>query len=95
MAKLIYSHTSLDGYTEDPDGGYRFRTNPDEDVISVILNELLRQRLQRPVGTYLYGRRMDQTMVYWETAPVADQPHWIVDFANLGERQTRSCSRRP
>jgi dihydrofolate reductase len=77
LAKLIYiANTSLDGYTEDPDGGFDFG-NPDEEYFSFI-NEL-----ERPVGTYLYGRRMYQTMVSWETAPVADQPHWIVDFTNL------------
>jgi dihydrofolate reductase len=77
LAKLIYiANTSLDGYTEDPDGGFDFG-NHDEEYFSFI-NEL-----ERPVGTYLYGRRMYQTMVYWETAPVADQPHWIVEFANL------------
>ena len=77
MAKLIYiANTSLDGYTEDHDGGFDFG-NPDEEYFSSI-NEL-----ERPVGTYLYGRRMYQTMVYWETAPVADQPHWIVEFTNL------------
>ena len=68
MAKLIYiANTSLDGYTEDPDGGFDFG-NPDEEYFSFI-NEL-----ERPVGTYLYGRRMYQTMAYWETAPLADQP---------------------
>jgi dihydrofolate reductase len=77
LAKLIYiANTSLDGYTEDPDGGFDFG-KPDEEYFSFI-NEL-----ERPVGAYLYGRRMYQTMVYWETAPVADQPHWIVDFTNL------------
>jgi dihydrofolate reductase len=77
LAKLIYiANTSLDGYTEDPDGGIDFG-NPDEEYFSFI-NEL-----ERTVGTYLYGRRMYQTMVYWETAPVADQPHWIVDFTHL------------
>jgi dihydrofolate reductase len=35
------------------------------------------------VGTYLYGRRMYQAMVYWETSAIADQPPWIVDFTNL------------
>ncbi len=77
MAKLIYiANTSLDGFTEDRDGGFDFG-NPDEEYFSSI-NEL-----ERPIGTYLYGRRMYQTMVYWETSPVADQQHWIVDFANL------------
>jgi dihydrofolate reductase len=77
LAKLIYiANTSLDGYTEDSDGGFDFG-HPDEEYFSFI-NEL-----ESPVGTYLYGRRMYQTMVYWETAPVADQPDWIVDFTNL------------
>src|SRR3974390_1009391 len=77
LAKLMYiANTSLDGYTEDSDGGFDFG-NPDEEYFSFI-NEL-----ERPVGTYLYGRRMYETMVYWETAPVADHPHWIVDFTNI------------
>jgi dihydrofolate reductase len=77
VAKLVYiANTSLDGYTEDPDGGFDFGS-PDEEYFSFV-NEL-----ERPVGTYLYGRRMYQTMVYWETAPVSGQPHWIVEFTNL------------
>jgi dihydrofolate reductase len=40
--------------------------------------------LERPVGTYLYGRRMYETMVYWETAhTLADQPAFILDFAEI------------
>jgi dihydrofolate reductase len=40
--------------------------------------------LERPVGTYLYGRRMYQVMVYWETAhTVADQPPFVRDFAKM------------
>ena len=50
---------------------------PDEEYFSFIND------LQRPVGTYLYGRRMYETMLYWETAPTADQPPWIVDFTNM------------
>jgi dihydrofolate reductase len=77
VAKLVYIvNASLDGYTEDPDGGIDFGP-PDEEYFSLI------NGLQRPVGTYLYGRHMYETMVYWETAPTADQPPWIVDFANL------------
>jgi dihydrofolate reductase len=77
LAKLIYiANTSLDGFTEDRDGGFDFG-NPDEEYFTLI-NEL-----ERPVGTYLYGRRMYQTMVYWETSPAADQQPWIVDFTNL------------
>jgi dihydrofolate reductase len=76
VAKLVYiANTSLDGYVEDPDGGFDWGA-PDEEYFGFI-NEV-----QRSVGTYLYGRRMYEAMVYWETAPVADQPPWIVDFTN-------------
>jgi dihydrofolate reductase len=61
MAKLIYSAiTSLDGYVADEDGKFDWAT-PDEQVHAFV-NEL-----ERPVGTYLYGRRMYDTMVPWET----------------------------
>ncbi len=77
MAKLIYvANTSLDGYNEDPDGGIDFGT-PDEEYFGFIND------LERSVGTFLYGRRMYETMVFWETAPIADQPPWIVVFANI------------
>ena len=39
--------------------------------------------LERPVGTYLYGRRMYEVMVSWETAPTPDQPPYIRDFAEI------------
>lgn len=77
MAKLIYIiNTSLDGYCEDRDGGIDFGP-PDEEYFGLI------NGLERSVGTYLYGRRMYDAMVYWETAPIADQPSWAVDFANI------------
>ena len=77
MAKLIYiANTSLDGYCEDRDGGIDFG-DPDEEYFSFIND------LERPVGTYLYGRRMYEAMIYWETAPIADQPSWVVDFTNI------------
>jgi dihydrofolate reductase len=77
MAKLIYiANASLDGYSEDRDGGINWGT-PDEEYFSSI------NGLQRTVGTYLYGRRMYEAMVYWETAPVADQPAWVVDFTDM------------
>jgi dihydrofolate reductase len=68
MAKLIYSAiTSLDGYVEDKDGNFDWAA-PDEEVHTFVND------LERPVGTYLYGRRMYETMVYWETAhTVRDQ----------------------
>jgi dihydrofolate reductase len=77
MAKLIYiANASLDCYMEDPDGGINWG-NPDEEYFTSI------NGLQRQVGTYLYGRGMYEAMVYWETAPVADQPSWVVDFSNM------------
>ncbi len=77
MAKLIYiMNTSLDGYCEDRDGGIDFGA-PDEEYFSFIND------LERPVGTYLYGRRMYEAMTYWETAPIADQPPWVVDFTSI------------
>ncbi|HEX4790780.1 MAG TPA: dihydrofolate reductase family protein [Actinospica sp.] len=61
MAKLIYSAiASLDGYVEDEHGRFDWAA-PDEEVHAFV-NEL-----ERPIGTYLYGRRMYETMVYWET----------------------------
>jgi dihydrofolate reductase len=77
MAKLIYiANVSLDGYVEDQDGGISWGT-PDEEYFDSI------NSLQRPVGTYLYGRRMYEAMVYWETAPTADQPAWVAEFTDL------------
>ncbi|MGA6162087.1 dihydrofolate reductase family protein [Amycolatopsis magusensis] len=62
MAKLIYSMlTSLDGYAEAAEGG--LGTGAEVPEVHSFINDLF-----RPVGTYLYGRRMYETMVYWETA---------------------------
>ena len=62
MAKLIYSAiASADGYVEDASGGFGWAA-PDEAVHRFVND------LERPVGTYLYGRRMYETMAGWETA---------------------------
>ena len=78
MAKLIYSAiTSLDGYVADEGGNFDWAA-PDEEVHSFVND------LERSVGTYLYGRRMYEVMVYWETAhTVVDQPPFIQDFAEI------------
>ena len=77
MAKLIYSAiTSLDGYVADEDGNFDW-AEPDEEVHTFI-NDLV-----RPVGTHLYGRRMYEVMVDWETITLADQPPFIQDFAEI------------
>src|SRR5205807_554125 len=78
MAKLIYSAiTSLDGYVADEDGNFDWAA-PDEEVHAFVND------LERPVGTYLYGRRMYDTMVYWETAhTLADQSPVAQDFTEI------------
>jgi dihydrofolate reductase len=78
VAKLIYSAiTSLDGYVADEDGNFDWAA-PDEEVHRFVND------LERPVGTYLYGRRMYEVMVYWETAhTLADQSPFIRDFAEI------------
>ncbi len=61
MARLIYSTiASLDGYIEDPDGRFDFAM-PDAEMHGFVNDR------ERPIGTYLYGRRIYETMVYWET----------------------------
>src|SRR5215469_14054609 len=78
MARLIYSAImSLDGYTADGDGNFDWAA-PGEEVHAFV-NEL-----ERPAGTYLYGRRMYETMRSWETAhTVAGQPPVSLDFARI------------
>ncbi len=78
MAKLIYSAiASLDGYVADEDGNFDWAA-PDEEVHSFV-NEL-----EQPIGTYLYGRRLYEVMVYWETADtLADEPPVERDFAEI------------
>ncbi len=77
MAKLIYSAiTSLDGYVADEDGNFDWAA-PDEEV-HAFFNDL-----ERPVGTYLYGRRIYEVMAVWETLPLADQPPFMRDFAEI------------
>jgi dihydrofolate reductase len=78
VARLIYSAiASLDGYTADADGVFDWAA-PDDEVHAFVND------LERPVGTYLYGRRMYEVMVYWETADIlADQPPFVQDFAEI------------
>ena len=65
MAKLLYVlNVSLDGYIADEDGNIDWSV-PDEEYYSFVND------LQRPVGTYLYGRRLYELMAVWETDPAA------------------------
>jgi dihydrofolate reductase len=78
MGKLIYSAiTSLDGYVEDENGEFGW-ARPDEEVHRFVND------LERPIGMYLYGRRMYETMLGWETVGTGDdQPAPTRDFANI------------
>ena len=78
MANLIYSAiSSLDGYIEDTDGKFDWAM-PDEEVHRFINN------LERAAGTYLYGRRMYETMMVWETDPnLATDSPLLRDFAEI------------
>jgi len=89
MANLIYSAiTSLDGYIEDEAGGFEWAA-PDDEVMS-FLNDL-----ERPVGTYLYGRRMYETMLYWETAEISkDQSPMDWDWMQLWRAADKVVYRR-
>ena len=77
MARLIYvSNVSLDGYIEDVHGSFDW-TAPDDQLFTFLTD------LVRPIGTYLYGRRMYETMAPWETEPaLAAQSELMADFAN-------------
>ena len=98
MARLIYSMImSLDGYVTDQDGNFDWAA-PDEEVHQ-FFNDM-----ERAVGTYLYGRRMYETMVYWETAhTLADSSPVELDYAEVWQaadkvvysrRLERVCSER-
>lgn len=77
MATLIYSAiTSLDGFVTDRDGRFDWGA-PDEEVHQAI-NEL-----HRSVGTYLYGRRLYDVMVAWETMETADESPAVQEYAEL------------
>ncbi len=78
MGKLIYSAiASADGYVEDDAGRFDWAA-PDDEVLSFVSD------LERPVGTYLYGRRMYETMLYWETADtVAGPPPSFREFTGI------------
>lgn len=78
MAKLIYSAiASLDGYVADQTGNFDWAA-PDEEVHRFVNDR------ERPIGTYLYGRRMYDVMRFWETPKaVADQPPVMQDYAAI------------
>jgi dihydrofolate reductase len=87
VAKLVYSAmSSVDGYIEDDDGKFDW-AEPDEEAHSFI-NEIERQ-----LGTHLYGRRMYEVMVAWETAGTSvDEPEFRRDFAEIWRATTSAWS---
>ena len=78
MAKLIYTAiTSLDGYIADAKGNFDWAA-PDEEVHRFV------NQLERPIGTYLYGRRLYEVMRFWDSEQaVAGQPHHIAQYADI------------
>jgi dihydrofolate reductase len=84
VAKLVYSAiTSLDGYIEDERGKFDWGI-PDSEVFTFIND------IERSFGTVLYGRRMYETMVYWETFDASgDQPPFIRDFTMVWRAATK------
>ena len=78
MAKLIYfMPTSLDGYIADEPGPYDWSA-PDEEVFAFIND------LERPIGIYLYGRKIYETMAIWETPDVIPgRTPGMLDFARI------------
>src|SRR4051812_40465423 len=78
MSKLIYiTNTSLDGYVEDEAGAFDWIIS---DQVHAFITELL-----RPIGTYLYGRRLYETMAYWD-APVEGYPPEHRDIARIWQK---------
>ena len=89
MAKLIYSAiTSLDGYVADEDGNFDW-AEPDDEVFAFVND------LERPVGTYLYGRRMYEVMVSGRPRPPCRPvARHARTSRRYGRRPTRSCTPR-
>ena len=89
MAKLIYSAiTSLDGYVADANNDFSWAA-PDDEVHAFVND------LERPIGTYLLGRRMYEVMAVWETMPTDGRAARHGDYATIWRAATRSCTPRP
>ena len=81
MSKLIYiTNASLDGYVEDATGAFDW-VNPEQ--VHEFITEML-----RPIGTHLYGRRLYETMAYWE-APLERFPPEHRDFAQVWQNSEK------
>lgn len=79
MSKLIYiTNASLDGYIEDATGAFDW---VNADQIHAFITELI-----RPMGTYLYGRRIYETMAYWDAGAIESYPPEQRDFARVWQK---------
>lgn len=77
MNKLIYTATcSLDGYVEDEAGSIEW-TGPSDEVFAFITEK------ERPISLYLYGRRMYETMLYWQTIDMSSQSPLHQEYTKL------------
>ena len=77
MARLVYTGiTSLDGYTVDADGSFGWAA-PDDEVHAFVND------LERRIGTYLYGRRLYETMRVWQTVPEDEGPEVARDYGRI------------
>jgi dihydrofolate reductase len=77
VSKLIYTAiTSLDGYVADERGNFDWAA-PDEEVHAFVNDR------ERPIGTYLLGRRMYDVMKFWETAQTENEPAVFLDYARI------------
>jgi len=77
VGRLIYTAiTSLDGYVADADGNFDWSV-PDDEVHRFVND------LERPIGTQLYGRRMYEVLVAWETMDTTDESDTMQDFARI------------
>ena len=77
MARLIYSAiASLDGYINDEEGRFDWSA-PDEEVHAFVNDR------ERPIGTYLYGRRLYDVMAVWETMSTEGEPPVMSDYAEI------------
>jgi dihydrofolate reductase len=77
VARLVYAGiTSLDGYTVDAEGSFAW-AEPDKEVHAFVND------LERRVGTYLYGRRLYETMRVWQTVSDDEGPEVARDFARV------------
>src|SRR3954471_4325179 len=77
MPKLIYSSiASLDGYVADQEGNFDWAA-PDEEVHAFVND------LERSIGTHLFGRRMYDVLVAWETMDTDGEPPVMRDYAEI------------